>query len=207
MMLMITTTCIAMMISSGIAHASQPTHTIKKQDTFWKLSLFYKVSLDSMLQANADVDPLNLMEGMEINLPSTNKKHVTNSIDSATAIDSEIVDASSGKSYSYSEKLLVKATAYTAAASENGKWGAVDYFGNKLKVGIVAVDPKKIPLGTKLYITGYGYHGLPAGGMLAVASDTGGAIKGNRIDIFVPGQTSQAKSFGIQDVQVFILKQ
>jgi 3D (Asp-Asp-Asp) domain-containing protein len=42
--------------------------------------------------------------------------------------------------------------------------------------------------------------------MIATATDIGGAIKGNRIDIFVPGSTSEARSFGIQNVKVFILK-
>jgi len=63
-----------------------------------------------------------------------------------------------------------------------------------------------IPLGTKLYVTGYDYNGLPKGGMVATATDTGSAIKGNRVDIFVPGKSSQAMSFGIQNVKVFILE-
>lgn len=105
----------------------------------------------------------------------------------------------------YKKAFQVKATAYTASAEENGKWGAVDYFGNPLRVGTVAVDPKVIPFGTKLYITGYDYAGLPKGGMYAIASDTGGAIRGNRIDIFVPDSRSQAMRFGIQYVTVYIL--
>lgn len=116
------------------------------------------------------------------------------------------VKAANGNMYTYSEKLTVKATAYTAALEENGKWGAVDYFGNKLKVGTVAVDPKVIPLGTKMYITGYNYDGLPEGGMIAVASDIGGAIKGNKIDVFVPDSRSKAKTFGIQQLHVYIIE-
>lgn len=104
----------------------------------------------------------------------------------------------------YKESLQVKASAYTAAAEENG-WGAVDYFGNPLKVGTVAVDPKVIPLGTKLFVEGYDYAGLPAGGFHAVASDTGGGVKGHRIDIFVPDSRKQALKFGIQYVTVYVL--
>lgn len=123
----------------------------------------------------------------------------------AESLSAKSIIASNGNSYTFSKQLNVKATAYTAAASENGKWGAVDYFGNPLKVGTVAVDSSVIPLGTKLYVTGYDYNGLPSGGMIAVANDMGGAIKGNRIDIFVPGSTATAKSFGIQDVKVYMV--
>ena len=117
-----------------------------------------------------------------------------------------IITTPSGKTYNFKKQLSMQATAYTAAASENGKWGAVDYFGNKLKVGTVAVDPKVIPLGTKLYITGYKYAGLPKGGMIAVASDMGGAIKGNRIDVFVPDSRSEALAFGIQQLKVYVIE-
>lgn len=56
----------------------------------------------------------------------------------------------------------------------NGRWGAQTASGLRPGFGVVAVDPRFIPLGTRLYIDGYGY---------AVAGDTGGAIKGNRIDL------------------------
>lgn len=120
--------------------------------------------------------------------------------------NTSIITTPGGKTYKFKKQLSMQATAYTAAASENGKWGAVDYFGNKLKVGTVAVDPKVIPLGTKLYITGYKYASLPKGGMIAIASDMGGAIKGNRMDVFVPDSSREAQAFGIQQLKVYIIE-
>ena len=61
--------------------------------------------------------------------------------------------------------------------------------------GVVAVDPDVIPLGTRLYIPGYGE---------AVAADTGGAIVGNRIDLLMDSY-GEAMNFGRQDVQVYVL--
>lgn len=99
------------------------------------------------------------------------------------------------------------ATAYSADPSENGGYGAVDYFGNPLQLGTVAVDPNVIPLGTLLYIEGYTYNGLPAGGMIARATDTGSSIRGNKLDIFIPGSKDSLKSFGFQEVKVYKLEQ
>jgi 3D (Asp-Asp-Asp) domain-containing protein len=98
------------------------------------------------------------------------------------------------------------ATAYGATAADNYPYGAVDAFGVPLKPGDVAVDPSVIPLNTKLYVTGYTSPYLPRGGELAVARDTGGAIKGSRIDMYV-NSTNQSliDSFGIQRVTAYIL--
>lgn len=62
-------------------------------------------------------------------------------------------------------------------------------------ISTVAVDPSVIPLGSKLYVKGYGY---------AIASDTGGAIKGNKIDIYL-NSVSECISFGRQTVSVTVL--
>ncbi len=58
--------------------------------------------------------------------------------------------------------------------------------------GIVAVDPRVIPLGSKLYIPGYGW---------AVAADTGGAIKGNKIDLWMP-TSAQCYQWGVRNVDI-----
>lgn len=92
----------------------------------------------------------------------------------------------------YSRELTMKASAYTAYDEGNG---TRTYHGNPVHKGIAAVDPTVIPLGTRLYIPGYGY---------AVADDIGGAIKGNRIDLAFDSRR-QALDFGIQRVTVYIV--
>ncbi|HPF20510.1 MAG TPA: 3D domain-containing protein [Syntrophomonas sp.] len=62
-------------------------------------------------------------------------------------------------------------------------------------VGMVAVDPNVIPMGSRLYIEGYGY---------ARAADTGGAIKGNTIDLFMESY-SQCINWGRRSVKVYVL--
>jgi 3D (Asp-Asp-Asp) domain-containing protein len=115
------------------------------------------------------------------------------------------VTTASGEKVAYSRTVSAVASAYTDNPAENGSWGNVDYYGNALKLGTVAVDPNVIPLGTKLYITGYTFDGMP-GGIVATASDIGGAIKGNRIDIFIPSSMGDAANFGLQNVTVYVLK-
>lgn len=96
----------------------------------------------------------------------------------------------------YKKKIVMRGTAYDPSA---GKWTAS---GTRARVGAVAVDPRVIPLGTKLYIESA--DDFPTYGF-AVAEDTGGAIKGNRIDLFYNSR-SQALRFGRRDVVVYVLE-
>ncbi|WP_426449817.1 stalk domain-containing protein [Paenibacillus sp. S-38] len=105
----------------------------------------------------------------------------------------------------YTMTIEASASAYTAVAGENGTFAARDYMGNPLKLGTIAVDPAVIPLGSKVFIEGYAHDGLPAGGMYAVATDIGGSVKGNKIDIFMPDGRQAALKFGIQNVKVHVL--
>ncbi len=91
--------------------------------------------------------------------------------------------------------LTLKATGYDPSPGQNGgvsrtRVGTVPGFGQ------VAVDPRVIPLRTLLYIEGYGF---------AIANDTGGAIKGHRIDLCFESR-AQAMRFGRQTVRVHVLK-
>jgi len=92
----------------------------------------------------------------------------------------------------YNRVLTVTASAYTRYDPGNGSYTAR---GHELRKGLVAVDPQVIPLGTRMYIRGYGY---------AIADDVGGAIRGNRIDLAFNDRSS-ALQFGRQNVTVYIL--
>lgn len=80
-------------------------------------------------------------------------------------------------------------------SKEEGTADGITRCGTRLRPGVAAVDPDVIPLGTKLYVEGYGP---------AIAEDTGGAIKGNRIDLFFPSR-EEALIFGVKEVNVIIL--
>jgi 3D (Asp-Asp-Asp) domain-containing protein len=87
------------------------------------------------------------------------------------------------------------ATAYAPFACGGSSSGRAA-LGMPARKGVAAVDPRIIPLGSKLYIEGYGY---------AVAGDTGGAIKGGRIDLCF-NTYSEAIRYGRHTVTVYILQ-
>ena len=214
---------IAILTHAGAASAATP-YKAKEGDTFWNLAKRFGVQVEQLKKANPAVNPLNIYGGLTLSIPAptgaAQAKKSAPAAKTAAAVhafaaapsgggasqasDKDTVTVN-GKTFGYSDVVQAKASAYTAAASENGGWGPVDYFGNPLKLGTVAVDPNRIPLGSKLYITGYDHDGLPVGGMIAVAADMGGAIKGDRIDIFLPQSQQKASEFGFQYVKVFVL--
>ncbi|MCM3177669.1 LysM peptidoglycan-binding and 3D domain-containing protein [Cytobacillus horneckiae] len=94
------------------------------------------------------------------------------------------------------KELTMEATAYTATCE--GCSGVTATGINLLEnpdMKVISVDPNVIPLGSKVYVEGYGE---------AIAGDTGGAIKGNKIDVFIPNK-DDAINFGRQTLKVTIL--
>ena len=92
------------------------------------------------------------------------------------------------------EAVDVEATAYSPEQPGLSNYTAT---GIRAEHGVIAVDPSVIPLGTYVYIPGYG---------VAIAADTGGAIRGNKIDVAFD-TVAEAWQFGRQRITIYILDQ
>lgn len=101
--------------------------------------------------------------------------------------------AHEAEGYDVAYTLEMEATAYLPT---DGNGEGITATGIPATWGIVAVDPDIIPLGTRLYIPGYGE---------AIAADTGGAIRGYTIDLCVESY-SEAMQFGRRNVTVYVLE-
>jgi 3D (Asp-Asp-Asp) domain-containing protein len=86
----------------------------------------------------------------------------------------------------------MKATAYSTKGTTKS--------GDQTKRGVIAADPKVLPLGTKVKVTGAG----PYSGHYEV-KDTGKKVKGKKVDVFIPSNR-EAKKFGVKDVKVKVVK-
>ncbi|QHW30702.1 hypothetical protein GZH47_07415 [Paenibacillus rhizovicinus] len=101
--------------------------------------------------------------------------------------------------------MQVVATGYTAGVESTGKkpghpqYG-ITYSGVKVRrdfVSTIAADPKVFPIGTVLYVPGYGY---------GIVADTGSAIKGRKIDLYFETRKQVFKQWGKRKVTVYVLK-
>lgn len=101
---------------------------------------------------------------------------------------------SRGGYFSGSNRALTMRATYYLPFACGGSGTGMTATGIRAKRGVVAVDPRFIRLGTKLYIEGYGY---------AIAADTGGSIRGSRIDLCV-GSRRDVK--GTHNVRVWVLE-
>lgn len=109
------------------------------------------------------------------------------------SVEENIVEASYGYDGDYVAVMTMEATAYLP--SDGGGYG-ITATGIPATYGVAAVDPAVIPLGSRLYIPGYGE---------AIAADTGGAIYGYRIDLCMESY-SECMNFGRRDVTVYVLR-
>jgi len=92
-------------------------------------------------------------------------------------------------------EFIVEATAYTPQESSSGITAAGYNIRKNPNMKLIAVDKTVIPLGTKVWVEGYGE---------AIAGDTGGAIKGKKIDVLFP-TTKQALQWGRKNVKIRVL--
>ncbi|WHY67071.1 LysM peptidoglycan-binding and 3D domain-containing protein [Neobacillus sp. SuZ13] len=199
--------------------APEKHYAVKRGDSLWEIARDYQVTVLQLKEWNnltTDlIHPgLNLLiyEGLNTATTTTDITTTTTVVTERTVkqtVHKESVkqaaqapkksepkvEAASTKNEN-SKKITVKATAYTASCEGCSGTTAT---GINLKANpdkkVIAVDPSVIPLGSKVYVEGYGE---------AIAGDTGGAIKGNRIDVFIPSE-EDAIDFGVKQLKVTII--
>jgi len=210
-----------------LAVAPEKQYTVIQDDTLWDIAMNHQVTVSQLKEWNqlhTDlIHPgLNLVifEGFEttnIVLTEQPKQETTPAAEaptestpaveeqapapaeSAPAVETqapaEVAPAVEAAAPS-SKEITVEATAYTASCE--GCSGITATGINLLEdpnQKVISVDPSVIPLGSKVYVEGYGE---------AIAGDTGGAIKGNKIDVFIPSK-QEAINFGRKQLKVTIL--
>lgn len=114
--------------------------------------------------------------------------------------ENKIITAGDGSSYEYTAVIDVTATAYHRV--EDG--GEITASGTVTQYGTIAVDPRVIPLGSRLYVVSDGGDQSWSYGP-GLAEDTGGLIKGAKIDLFFM-TGDEATDFGVRPAKVYILK-
>jgi 3D (Asp-Asp-Asp) domain-containing protein len=134
--------------------------------------------------------------GYNIKTSSSEKKVVVSRSDEQASSAKKVIVSRSGEQVSRSERpTIFEATAYCSCRKCCGKSDGITASGVRAKEGTVAVDPKVIPLGSRIYIEGMGYFR---------AEDTGGMIRGNKLDIWFPTH-NEALKFGRKNVRVRII--
>lgn len=171
-------------------------YKVKSGDTLWSISQSHQTTVDSIKSINGLVGDM-IHEGQKLTIPTGNVQKDRS--EESNKGEVEFVQEQKGekevKNNLQGEVVTVEATAYSAVSM--GGVTATGFDVNKNpSAKVIAVDPSVIPLGSKVYVEGYGE---------AIASDTGGAIKGNRIDVNF-ATVDEALQFGRQTVKVTVLE-
>lgn len=158
-------------------------YTVQSGDSLSAIAHLFDVDLQTLIALNNIEDPALIRTGQILQLPARWEKgnHWPGAV---------------------TQVLTATLTAYTAGPESTGKepgdpgYG-ITASGTRVQDGrTIAVDPRKIPLGSRVYIEGIGYR---------VAEDTGGAIQGNRIDVYM-SNLQDAIRFGVKKgVKVYVL--
>ncbi|TQR19366.1 3D domain-containing protein [Psychrobacillus vulpis] len=178
---------IALLVSgANVSIAASSMYTVQKGDTLYKIAKKHNVSISNLKSWN-NLKSDNIKPKQKLTIASTGKaKNTKTKNPSRSNSEDKVV-----------KEFVVSASAFTANC--NGCTG-ITSTGINLKrnpdVKVIAVDPNVIKLGTKVYVEGYGY---------AIAGDTGGGIKGNKIDVFF-SSTNDAYKWGRKNVTIKILE-
>jgi len=130
---------------------------------------------------------LTLEDGKEVDRVILGQRVVTTPTNNVISRGAQTSVSRGGQTINFKRAIRMKATAYCIP-------GGTTKTGAAVRWGIIAVDPSVISLGENVFVEGYGQ---------ARALDTGGAIKGNRIDLYMNSEAA-ALAWGIRDVMVYV---
>lgn len=184
------------------ASNSSKTYTVKAGDTLYRIATNNGVTVNQLMTWNGLKSDL-IFPGQQFAVKGAAAASVANDAPAAkpkastsTPVTKQSTSTTQTQAPASGRTMTVEATAYTpyCAGCSGITATGIDVRSNPNQK-VIAVDPSVIPLGSKVYVEGYGE---------AIAGDTGGAIKGNKIDLLMPTQ-EQAIQFGRQSVQITIL--
>ena len=169
-------------ISSGASAASN-TYTVKKGDSLSKIAKTYHITVNNIKQWNhLSSDLIKVNQVLKtVNPVNSSKPSIPSKPSNPVKVIKVITVNASAYTLNFSRCTGITATGINLKKNPNQK--------------VISVDPKVIKLGSKVYVPGYGY---------AIAGDTGGAIKGNKIDVFIPSQKA-ALLWGRKNIKIQIL--
>lgn len=130
---------------------------------------------------------VSLEDGKEVDREILDLHVLTPPTNSVVSRGAQTSISRGGANISFTRAYVMTATAYCIP-------GGITKTGASVRTGIIAVDPSVISLGKSVYVEGYGQ---------ARALDTGGDIKGNRIDLYM-NSTEEAIQYGVRKVMVFV---
>lgn len=147
----------------------------------------------SVMQQTVTTQPVN-----EIVAVGTGDRDAVTTAAKGPIIGDGFIITETGEVLTYTSTWVVEATAYTHTDAGCDFWTATN---THVRIGTVAVDPRYIPYGTRMFIVsndGQYVYGV------ATAEDCGGAIKGNRLDLYF-STAAACYRFGIRNCTVYIL--
>jgi len=161
-------------------------YVVQSGDTLYAISRSFGVSMHDIVSANGLASPDRLSIGAKLDIP----------------VREPALQWADGRTNTVKQVLSTTLTAYTAGVESTGKSPShpqygITYSGSRAEEGrTIAVDPKIIPIGTTVFIDGIG---------IRKAEDTGSAIRGARIDVFMQ-DVDEALEFGVKkNVKVYVL--
>ncbi|OPX85147.1 MAG: Cell wall-binding protein YocH precursor [Pelotomaculum sp. PtaB.Bin104] len=163
-------------------------HETKKQYTVKMPSGESRVAQEGKEGKERQIWQVLFKDGREVNRQLASREVIEPAVDKVVMVGSGMTVSRGGENIRYSETLDLLATGYTYTGSNTASGAAPHY-------GVAAVDTSVIKMGTRLYVEGYGY---------ATALDRGGAIRGNRIDLFFESY-NEAMRWGSRRVKAYVI--